>query len=145
MAKRFFWSGLSVFDRALAGFVVIVLLLVVVLSLSGCSSASSVSIKAVPHLAKVHPDEIQVFLGPGDVPGPYDVLGLLTGKGYAGGEKMLKKMKARASKLGANGVILGEFRAPSAGDRAVSWLVGGFGVASSKWEAQAIRFYPERE
>ncbi|MEP7294161.1 MAG: hypothetical protein ABI835_20405 [Chloroflexota bacterium] len=63
---------------------------------------------------------MQVFQKEDDVTGKYDKVTLITAEGnysYANDERMVKAMKKKAGKLGANAIVLGEFKDPSTAGR----------------------------
>ena len=69
------------------------------------------------HLARTCPDGIKLYTVPDRVPKPYHEVALLhsIGKtGYSSESDMIKSMREKAAKVGANGIILDDIDEPSA-------------------------------
>jgi hypothetical protein len=115
--------------------------LVVLVLLGGCVSAQVISLGPDTSYPPVPVSEVQVFLTEADVPGPFEKLALIKLSGdvdYTNDIKMVNKAKAEAAKIGANGIILGETKEPSAGAKIAGEI---FGVPSErKGQVVAIRF-----
>jgi hypothetical protein len=119
-----------------------ILFLAVVLA-GACVAARGVVLNVGgPVRPAVAPADVRVFLSGAEVPGPFEVVGLLTGRGsdFTKAGKILVALKDRAAKMGANGIILEKFKGATLGTRAASFLVGFGGLAPKKWRATAISF-----
>lgn len=116
---------------------------------SGCAAvlvAACVTTNAVrldpmaPRYAPVPWESVRVFLTEEDVTVPFEKVALINAKGASGWtneEGMIKAMQKKAGKLGANGIILGGIREPSAGSKVAAAI---FGVqAERKGQVVAIR------
>jgi len=128
MVKRFSFFG--------------VLFLTAALAVSCVAARGTVLNVGGPVRPVVAPADIGVFLSGAEVPGPFEVLGLITGRGsdFTKSGKILMAIKKRASAMGADAIILDPFKGATLGTRAASFLIGFGGLAPKKWRATAIRF-----
>lgn len=106
------------------------------LALAGCVTVSeSVLIRGLP---PVHPDNIVIYFADDEVP-EHKRVAVLVGRGHYAATtegKMYDKLREEAGKLGANGVIVEEFREPSGTGKVVSAVLGVGG--NRKGQAMAI-------
>lgn len=110
------------------------------LILSGCINTSAVKLGSLVQFPPVEPADVQVFQKEDDVTGKYDKVALITAEGnysYANDERMVKAMKKKAGKLGANAIVLGEFKDPSTAGKVANAIVGVGG--EKKGHVLAIR------
>lgn len=114
-----------------------------VVAVAACVSARGTVLNvAGPGRPVVAPEDIRVFLSGAEVLEPFEVLGLITGRGsdLTKSGKILTAIKKKASAMGADAVILDPFKGATLGTRAVSLVIGFGGLAPKKWKATAIRF-----
>lgn len=121
-----------------------VLFLILTLALTGCVAARGTVLNVGPVRPAVAPADVRVFLSGAEIPGPFEVVGLITGRGsdFTKSGKILTAIKKRASAMGADAIILEPFKGATLGTRAASFLIGFGGLAPKKWKATAIRFKP---
>jgi hypothetical protein len=106
-----------------------------VLSLSACISTNAVRLGEPGRFPAVHEDSVRVFLTEADVKGDFDKVALINAEGnytYATDEKMINAMKKKAGKLGANAIILGEFKDPSTVEKIADAVIGVGGEKKAK-------------
>ena len=80
-----------------------------VLALGACVNVEATRLDRSVALAPVPRDEVRVFLTPAEVPGDYRKIALLEADGdgdFHSEHDFIESMRARAAKLGANGVVL---------------------------------------
>jgi hypothetical protein len=102
-------------------------LLAFLLLLGGCINTSAVRLGAPGQYAPVAEQDVKVFLKEEDVEQEFEKLALISAEGdysYANDERMINAMKKKAGKLGANAIILGEFREPSTVEKIADAIVG---------------------
>lgn len=119
------------------------LLGLVVVALSACVTTNSVPLGAGTVYPAVPPEQVQVFLTEADVPGEFEKVALINARGetsWTDEEKMVKAMQKEAGKLGANAIILGEFKEPSAGVKVAAAVLGT--GTERKGQVLAIRILP---
>jgi hypothetical protein len=110
-------------------------ILALLLSLTACISTNAVRLGAPGQFQPVHPDSVKVFLTEADVKGDFDKVALINAEGnysYATDEKMINAMKKKAGKLGANAIILGEFKDPSTVEKIADAVIGVGGEKTAK-------------
>lgn len=103
------------------------LLAMAVLTLSACVSTNSIPLGTPSTYAAVPAEQVRVFLTEADVPGEFEKLALINAKGessWTDEEQMIRAMQKEAGKLGANAIILGEFKEPSAGAKVAGAFLG---------------------
>jgi S1-C subfamily serine protease len=108
------------------------------LLLSGCMSANTIMIGTSQPRAAVPPDSVRVFMAEADVPGEFEQIAVIEIKAdptYVNQTRMLEEAKRRAGSVGANAVILGEFKDRSL---AATLLIG----AERKVQVLAVRLTP---
>lgn len=108
---------------------------VLLLVASGCISTNSVQLGTPAQYAAVKPEEVQVFLKEADVKGDFDKVAIVNAEGnynYANDERMINAMKKKAAKLGANAIILGEFRDPSTVEKIADAVIGVGGEKTAR-------------
>ena len=109
--------------------------LLVLVALAGCISTNAVRLGAPTQYPPVRPEEVQVFLKEEDVKGEFDKIAIVNAEGnysYANDERMIEAMKKKAAKLGANAIILGEFKDPSTVEKIADAVVGVGGEKTAK-------------
>lgn len=97
------------------------------LLLAGCINTNSVQLGTPTQYPPVKPEEVQVFLKEADVQGDFDKVAIVNAEGnytYANDERMINAMKKKAAKLGANAIILGEFKDPSTVEKIADAIIG---------------------
>lgn len=105
----------------------IVALLLAAVSLSACVTTHAIELGTPGRYPPVEPSQVQVFLKEEDVTVKFDKVAAIEAEGdyqYANNEKMIKALKKKAAKLGANGIILGEFKDPSTAGKVTNALIG---------------------
>ena len=110
-------------------------ILALVLSLSACISSSAVQLGQPTQYPAVAPEQVQVFLKEEDVKQEFDKVALITAEGnytYADDERMIKAMKKKAAQLGANAIVIGEFKDPSAVGKIADAVIGVGGQKTGK-------------
>ncbi len=115
-------------------------LLLLAVSLSACVSTKAIQLGTPGRYPPVDPDQVQVFLKEEDVTVKFDKVATIEATGnyqFANNEKMVKALKKKAAKLGANGIILGEFKDPSTAGKVTNALIGVGG--ERKTDVIAIR------
>lgn len=109
--------------------------LLAVLALAGCISTNAVKLGEPTQYPAVRPEEVQVFLREKDVKGEFDKIAIVNAEGnysYANDERMIEAMKKKAAKLGANAIILGEFKDPSTVEKIADAVIGVGGEKTAK-------------
>ena len=94
--------------------------------LSGCVSTqvTSLSRNSFPPL---HKEDVDIYLTEKDIDGDYEKIGLIHLKGdsdWIDEKDMIDKARERAAELGANGIVLREFREPSVTVRVAEDVIG---------------------
>ena len=87
--------------------------------LGACTSTGAVMLDAGPGPER-HPDEVRVFLAEDDVPGDFEPIALVTSRSdasWADETDLIRAMRRRAAKLGADAIIVGEIRDPNTLER----------------------------
>lgn len=117
----------------------IAVVVMVTLALAACGvSTSTIMLDPTPR-PFVTPEHVRVFLTPDDVPGEYVRIAVIHAKAdpsWNDEAKIVTKLREEAAKLGANGLILGEFVEPTTGAKVANALLGT--NADRKVEAVAI-------
>ena len=76
-----------------------------------------------------------MFLTEADVKGEFDKVAIINAEGnysFATDEKMVNAMKKKAAKLGANAIVIGEFKDPSTVEKIADAVVGVGGTKTGK-------------
>ena len=110
------------------------------LILGGCTSTNSVLLGGTGTYPELAPHDVRVFLREADVPGEYERIALVTAKSDAGWTDeadLIRAMRKRAARLGANGIIVGEVRDPTTLERVAEVLTDY--EAQRRGRAVAIR------
>jgi hypothetical protein len=110
-------------------------ILALMLSLSACISTNAVRLGQPGQFPEVHQDSVRVFLTEADVKEDFDKVALINAEGnytYATDEKMINAMRKKAGKLGANAIILGEFKDPSTVEKIADAVIGVGGEKKAK-------------
>lgn len=118
------------------------LLVAVALLLSACVRTNAVRLGGQTYPA-VPADQVQVFLSEDDVDVPFERIALINAKGeasYTDEAKMINAMRKKAGEMGANAIILGEIKEPSAGSKIAAAVLGT--GAERKGQVVAIRVRP---
>lgn len=108
-----------------------------------CVSVNSTRLGNSSYRPPIPADQVAVYRTADQVPGKYEEVALLNASGdstWSSESGMFKKMKQRAGKLGANGIILDAVSEPSAGAK-IAGAIFGVG-AERKGKAIAIFVYP---
>ncbi len=113
----------------------IVPLLLAAVSLSACVTTHAIQLGTPGRYPPVDPNQVQVFLKEEDVTVKFDKVAAIEAQGdyqFANDEKMIKALKKKAAKLGANAIILGEFKDPSTAGKVANALIGVGGERKGK-------------
>lgn len=95
------------------------------LVLGACTSTGAVLLGGTDPYPETDPYEVRVFLSEDEVPGDYERIALVTARSDAGWTDeadLIRAMRKRAARLGANGLIVGEVRDPSTLERVAEVL-----------------------
>ena len=95
------------------------------LVLGACTSTGAVLLGGTDPYPETDPYEVRVFLSADEVPGEYERIALVTARSDAGWTDeadLIRAMRKRAARLGANGLIVGEVRDPSTLERVAEVL-----------------------
>ncbi len=111
---------------------------ILALALVACVSTSHVLLTNKTWPPILDPMQVQVFMSEQEVKKPFEKIAIINAKGGHALErtKFIKAIKEKAAKLGANGVILGQFKEATTGDKWRGALFGG--AANDEDEAIAI-------
>jgi hypothetical protein len=124
-----------------------------VFALSACRSVSTDATLIDPsaHLARTCPAAVKLFTVPERVQRPYQEVALLNSQGktsYSSEDDMIKSMREKAAKVGANGIILNGIDEPSAMAKiagqvaqVASDAAGLFGDISAERKGHAMAIY----
>lgn len=96
------------------------LVLAALLSTAACTSTGAVLLGGSGTYPELPPTQVRIFLHEDDVPGDYERIALVTAKSdatWADEADLVRAMRRRAARLGANGLILGEVRDPTTVER----------------------------
>jgi hypothetical protein len=89
--------------------VAIALLCVAAAAAAACVRTSAIRLAGSEPLPRTDPDDVEVYLSARDVPAPYTRLALIHAEELLGDPtfgEMVARMKVKAAKIGANGLIL---------------------------------------
>lgn len=92
--------------------------------LGACTTTGAVMLDGGPY-AEQHPNDVRVYLHEEDVPGEYERIALVTARSDAGWTDetdLIRAMRRRAAKLGADAIIVGEVRDPTTLERVAEVL-----------------------
>jgi hypothetical protein len=120
--------------------------LAIALASASCVSTSVVRLGTPEPYPPVKPDEVRVFLSEEDVGVAFVKVAVIDAQGdhsWANDERMVNAMRKRAAKLGANGIIIGEFKDPSTAEKIASAVIGVGG--ERKGRVLAIRMMPPED
>ncbi|HEX6373194.1 MAG TPA: hypothetical protein VF006_29995 [Longimicrobium sp.] len=95
------------------------------LLLGGCTTTGAVLLDGAGPYPELDPYEVRVFLHEDDVPGEYERIALVTARSdasWADETDLIRAMRKRAARLGANGLIVGEVRDPTTLERVAEVL-----------------------
>jgi hypothetical protein len=109
--------------------------LLAVFALAGCISTNAVQLGEPRQYPATKPEEVQVFIKEADVKVDFDKVAIINAEGnysYASDEKMVNAMKKKAAQLGANAIIIGEFKDPSTVEKIADAVVGVGGTKTGK-------------
>lgn len=113
---------------------------VLAMALCACVRTNVVQLGAPGRFAPVSPDSVRVFMTEADVHAEFEKVALIGAEGdykWANDERMVREMKKRAGKLGANAIIMGDFTDPSTAGKIVAEVLGV--SAERKGQVLAIR------
>jgi len=122
----------------------ILYLVLVMFSLTACVTTNAIKLGTPQVRPPVPMEEVAVYMNPGSVPGKYEEVALLNSTGDAmwGGEaKMIKSMKKKAGKIGANAIILNDIDEPKAIEKIIGSYLGT--ITQRKGKALAIYLVPD--
>jgi hypothetical protein len=106
-----------------------------VLALAGCVSTNAVQLGQPNQYPPVNADEVQVFQKESDVKVDFDKVAIIHAEGdytLVNDEKMINAMKKKAAKLGANAIIIEEFKDPSTVEKIADAVIGVGGEKKGK-------------
>ena len=110
---------------------------------TGCISTNAVRLgEPGQKYAPVPESEVRVYLKEEDVEGEFDKLAIINAEGnynFANDERMINAMKKKAGQLGANAIILGEFKDPSTVEKIADAVIGVGGEKTAKVLAIRLR------
>jgi len=89
----------------------LIILVVFFLFTSACMNVSSIPLGTYKSWPPANPDMVTVYLSEEDVPGDYKKIALIYAEeiiGYKSAGEMIQKIRVKAAKAGANGIILNE-------------------------------------
>jgi hypothetical protein len=120
------------------------LVLLASLPLAACTTTGAVLLGGTGTHPEVSPGQVRIFLREADVPGDYERIALVTVRSdatWADEATLIRALRRRAARLGANGLILGEIRHPSTAERVAEVLTDY--RPQRRGRAVAIRLLPE--
>lgn len=110
--------------------------------MSGCVTTNVTPLNN-KHYAPVEPEEVVLYLDAADIPGVYEKIAIM----YASGDhlltnqsRMFRKVRKKASQMGANGLLLQQLKEPNTGDKVARAVLGT--EADRKGELIAIYVKP---
>jgi hypothetical protein len=89
----------------------LIILMVFPLFTSACMNVSSIPLGTYESRLPANPDMVAVYLAEEDVPGDYKKIALIYAEeiiGYRSTGNMIQRVKVKAARAGANGIILNE-------------------------------------
>ena len=92
---------------------------------SACTTTSAVLLGGSGTYPELNPAEVRVFLRERDVPAEYERIALVTAKSDAGWTDetdLIRAMRKRAARLGANAIIIGDISDPTTLERVAEVL-----------------------
>ena len=95
------------------------------LVLGACTSTGAVLLGGTDPYPETDPYEVRVFLSEDEVPGDYERIALVTARSdseWTDEADLIRAMRKRAARLGANGLIVGEVRDPTTLERVAEVL-----------------------
>jgi hypothetical protein len=99
--------------------------LIAAILVSACTTTSAVLLGGSGTYPELNPAEVRVFLRERDVPSEYERIALVTAKSDAGWTDetdLIRAMRKRAAKLGANAIIIGDISDPTTLERVAEVL-----------------------
>jgi hypothetical protein len=99
--------------------------LIAAILFSACTTTSAVLLGGSGTYPELNPAEVRVFLRERDVPSEYERIALVTAKSDAGWTDetdLIRAMRKRAAKLGANAIIIGDISDPTTLERVAEVL-----------------------
>ena len=99
--------------------------LIAAVLLAACTTTSAVLLGGSGTYPELNPAEVRVFLRERDVPAEYERIALVTAKSDAGWTDetdLIRAMRKRAAKLGANAIIIGDISDPTTLERVAEVL-----------------------
>jgi hypothetical protein len=99
--------------------------LIAAILLAACTTTSAVLLGGSGTYPELNPAEVRVFLRERDVPAEYERIALVTAKSDAGWTDetdLIRAMRKRAAKLGANAIIIGDISDPTTLERVAEVL-----------------------
>ena len=95
------------------------------LFLGACTSTGAVLLGGAAPYPEIDPYQVRVFLSEDEAPGEYERIALVTARSdasWADEADLIRAMRRRAARLGANGLIVGEVRDPTTLERVAEVL-----------------------
>jgi hypothetical protein len=89
------------------------IILVSIAAAWSCMTVSTIPLGSFESRPAANPERVNIYLTERDVPREYEKIALIygeeiLGEGIISFEEMIRRMKRKAAKMGANGLILGE-------------------------------------
>lgn len=113
------------------------LLVTGVLLFAGCTVTKAVKMSENTYPPGL-PERVRVYTSEEDVGAPFEKLAIITSEGDSSQKTtLIEKMKKKAAELGANGLILGQFKEATTGQKVAQAFL--WTSANNKHEAIAIR------
>lgn len=109
--------------------------LLAIFALAGCVSTNAVQLGQPNRYPPVKPEDVQVFQKESDVTVDFDKVAIINAEGdytFVNDERMINAMKKKAAKLGANAIIIEEFKEPSTVEKIADAVVGVGGEKKGK-------------
>lgn len=110
------------------------------LATTACVSVQSTRLGAGAIRPPVSPDRVAIYRNAEQVSGRYEEVALLSAAGdyaYTSEEKMYEKMREKAGKMGANGVVLDAMTEPTTGAKVARAFLG----TSAERKGKAVAIY----
>ena len=103
----------------------VLLSLIAAILVSACTTTSAVLLGGSGTYPELNPAEVRVFLRERDVPAEYERIALVTAQSDAGWTDetdLIRAMRKRAARLGANAIIIGDISDPTTLERVAEVL-----------------------
>ncbi len=113
------------------------LLAIGALLIAGCTVTKAVRMSENTY-PPISPERVRVFTSEDEITAPFEKIAIITSEGDSSQKTtLIEKMKKKAAELGANGIILGQFKEATTGQKVAQALL--WTSANNKYEAIAVR------